>query len=95
MATCPAVAGVDTRFSATFAGIFVAYKLKHDLRPEHRGRAGLKDSPEPVADPSTGLWWGFDQQAPSGGIDFAYTKCLEPDAVGRLVDNRCKLVLHA
>jgi hypothetical protein len=68
-------------------------KLEYNLRAQNGGDAGLEDSAEAISDPSTGLWWSFDQQALSREI--ASVERLEPDAVGRLVDGQGKLGLHA
>ena len=48
-----------------------ADELEHDVRAEDGRDAGLEEAPEAVADPSAGLWRGFDEQAPAGEVDLA------------------------
>jgi hypothetical protein len=54
--------------------------------------ARLDDSAKALADPTAGVWRGFDEKAILRELDGA--EWLEPDAVGGLVDDEGKLGLH-
>jgi hypothetical protein len=73
--------------------ILTADELQYDARAKHGCGAGLEDATKASSDPSTGLRRSFDQQALSREI--AGAECIEPDAVGGLVDGQGKLGLHA
>jgi hypothetical protein len=76
-----------------FIARLAAYELEYHVRADDGGGAGLENPAEAIMDPPTGLGWGFDQEASFREIEGA--ECIEPDAVGRLVDGRGKLDLYA
>ena len=72
---------------------FAADELDHRVWPEDPRGCDLQGAAEAFADPSTGLWMGFEEQPL--GKERACSQRLEPDPVGGLINGNRELCLHA